>query len=94
MFRFPRLKWSITVSTSDPSPASGSVTSPRIGSEIRGCSTLITSAPQSARMAAPAGTNPKVVSSTILTPSIARISSIAGAIAILPCPLSRESRAG
>src|ERR1044071_481134 len=75
MLRFPRLGCSMR-KVIPPLLLPGITpldTRPRCGSPVSGCSTLITSAPQSASTAPAAGTNVHAASSTTRTPSIAPI---------------------
>src|SRR5262249_31392350 len=70
--RLPRVDCSIMKL---PPPVGGKkpdVTSPRCGSPVTGCSTLTTSAPQSASTAPPDGTNHHCATSTTRTPSSTR----------------------
>ena len=66
MLRFPRLANSIDGLT--PGPPMPWVTRPRYPSPVTGCSTLMTSAPQSASSAPATGTNTQLASSTTFTP--------------------------
>src|SRR6516164_708275 len=68
--RFPRLGCSIMKLTEvGPLGTSPEVMRPRCGSPVSGCSTLITSAPQSQRTAPAEGTKVQEATSSTLTPS-------------------------
>src|SRR3954463_1373988 len=70
MLRLPRFGCSIMKFGMPPlPPISPDVINPRCGSPVTGCSTLITSAPQSASTAPAAGTNVHVATSRTRTPA-------------------------
>src|SRR4051794_5321322 len=70
MLRLPRFGCSIMkFGMPPPPPIRPEVISPRCGSPVSGCSTLMTSAPQSAKTAPAAGTNVHVATSMTRTPA-------------------------